>query len=147
MFARNALLLLFAVLIAGTCGRKLPLRGVTLEVDRAANEQSPVPTEVVFVFERSLVEKVGALAAEEWFRQRDQIRNDYPSGYRSLYWELVPGQTLRIDPIPRTHSGAHAVFLFARYTTEGAHRLRLDPVRIADVHLGESGPVLRNAVD
>lgn len=146
MSGRSRLLLLGAMLGLAACGPNIAFRGVTLDVDQEANELSPVPTEVVFVFNAALVDQLGALTAEDWFRQRDQIRNDFPSGYRSLYWELVPGQRLDVDPAPIARSGARAVFLFARYTTAGAHRLRLDPVRVADVHLGQDGPVLRNPV-
>ncbi len=112
---------------------------IQIQVSPWANEDNPVAVDVLIIYDEDMMDRLGELPARQWFRQRDQFRRDFPSGYEALEWELVPGQ--RVDPTPMPHNAATAVgsFVFANYYTDGDHRARLDQIDNVLIRLGEKG--------
>lgn len=131
-----ALLALLAVVLATGCGRgAVRTKLFTVRADSAANRSTPVPVDLVVVFDKKLVDELGALPAREWFAKRAQFSRDHPTGYWVASWELVPGQTLPLQRLPYRRRGARAAFVFADYLERGDHRVRIDPFRAATVVL------------
>ena len=117
------------------------LRGnppVTLQVSVAgdANGDTPIPVDVVFVWDEKLAEALAAMPAKTWFEQKRQLRNDDPKerAFGVQGWEWVPGQAVSRQEC-RARARPRAVFLFANYRTEGAHRFRLQPGAVAGLAL------------
>jgi type VI secretion system protein len=127
-----------------------PRTGVSLRVAVApdANDRTPVPVDVVFVWDNELLEKVGALTAADWFAAKPQFRQDDPL-HRALTvceWEWVPGQAVPdIDlTVPvAARRWIRGVFLFTNYRAAGAHRLTVTPGTVAQIELRRDDTVLR----
>lgn len=88
------------------------------------------------VYDPTLVKSLAAMTAAQWFATREQLANDFPTGFDVRRWELVPGEQVDVRPLPFGRSGL-ALFLFANYPGAGDHRARLDVHRQARVTLGE----------
>lgn len=130
---------------ASACAPAVQTRAFGVRADAAANGRSPVPVDLVLVYDRTLAAELTSTTARDWFTRREQIGRDYPNGVRWLSWELVPGQSLPEHRMALSRRGAQAAFVFADYLEPGEHRLRIDPFRNASVWLGPDGMTLQTA--
>lgn len=132
------LLLVLGVLGCGTGSRSLfgGDAAVRLQADPGINQDSPVALELVVVYDKDLLEKLAAMTAGDWFKNRDQIQKDYPGDdhFVSMRWEVVPGQSLDEQSLS-FGSGARGGIVFADYFSAGAHRTRVDPHQNLRIHL------------
>lgn len=124
------------LLVLSACGRAIETRMVGFEVAPEANDRSPVPVELVVVYDAEVLPLLLELTARQWFAARGQLLLDHPTGLRSQMWELVPGQELPMQRLPVARKGAHAAFVYADYLGPGAHRIRIDPYERVLVRLG-----------
>jgi type VI secretion system protein len=110
----------------GMKGARLDWREVSLIATQDANNNSPVAVDVVMISDPAFFDKLLALRATQWFQDRDDLVATYPQAVRYRSWEVVPGESLSIDK--RTFDGPRVtgVLVFARYTSPGAHRQRID---------------------
>lgn len=111
---------------------------LTLQVQVApeANQNSPVPVELLVISSEQALEDALKLSARDWFAKREEWKRDHPKGWVAWSWEWVPGQ----DVAPQKLSfgtGARGGLLFADYLSEGSHRLRFDPHQGLKLVLGE----------
>lgn len=91
-----------------------------------ANEDSPVAVDLIFVYDKKLLDTLLKTPATEWFAKREQFVKDYGNALAVEKWEWVPGQQIeRLNVSYRP--GARRVVLFADYLTEGDHRATADP--------------------
>lgn len=123
---RAAAAVLLGLMLTG-CGPSIATRSLGVVVEPGANNQSPVPVELVVVRDPEIVPLLLEMTARQWFDGRDQLLLDHPSGLRSHLWEFVPGQELPMQPLPVPSNGAVAAFVYADYFTPGPHRVRVDP--------------------
>jgi type VI secretion system protein len=102
--------------------------GVKVEAEPGINQDSPVPVELVVVFDKDLLSQLTGMTARDWFQKREQIRKDHPGDDElvSMSWEVVPGQSLPEASLS-FGSGARGGLVFADYFADGAHRARVDP--------------------
>ncbi len=127
-----------------------PRTGVTLRVAVAAdaNDRTPIPVDVVFVWDKDVVAKVGALTAIDWFAAKPQFRQDDPT-HRLLTvceWEWVPGQAvpdINLTVPVAARRWIRGVFLFTNYRAPGAHRLTVTPGTLTQIELRRDDTVLR----
>lgn len=105
----------------GSSQRSLDVDHVVVDAMADANGNAALAVDVVMVTDPAVVETVGKLGAEEWFRRKAQIERDFPDGLTVLSWEMVPGQVAKADP-GQTVTEA---YVFASYATPGEHRVRL----------------------
>jgi type VI secretion system protein len=114
---------------------------VALQVNVAsdANVDSVVPFDVVVVRNKSLLKQISQLDAATWFsaKGRCNYRGGPKAKVQFYSWELVPGQTFRLD-VPVT-ADTKAVFGFADYSTPGNHRISLASAGGQFVDMGEDG--------
>jgi type VI secretion system protein len=104
-------------------GGQLPFEVV---IASDANEDSPVAVDLVFVYDKKLLDALLKIPATEWFAKREQFIKDYGNALAVEKWEWVPGQ--QIDRINVSYrAGARRVVLFADYVTDGDHRATADP--------------------
>jgi type VI secretion system protein len=104
---------------------------VQIQAEDHINQDSPVPVELLVVYDDKLLDYLLSIDAQKWFSERDQVRRDHPDkkSYVSAYWELVPGQP-PLKPQPISFGvGARGAVVFANYFSEGKHRVRLKPHR------------------
>ncbi|EMB4691516.1 TPA: T6SS protein Cts2N [Citrobacter freundii] len=112
---------------------QVKLKTVTIDTVAHANDNTPVAVDIVAIADASLVPVVQTLSATQWFNARAQLQRDYPGGLHVWSLELVPGSRFSADDNPLSGAPAEATLLFARYRSEGEHRLRLD--NITSLHL------------
>ena len=113
-------------------GGQLPF---DVEIASDANEDSPVAVDLVFVYDKKLLETLLKTPATEWFAKRSQFLKDHGNALAVENWEWVPGQEVeRISVSYRP--GARRVVLFADYVTEGEHRATADPQQPFKLVLG-----------
>lgn len=124
------------VLLLGSCGfgnkagRTIGLQNdppflVHINVAPAANNNNPVPMDLVLVLDKKVAETIAKLPAKDWFEQRMQIQRDAPGKTEIVSWEWVPGQSA--GPIA-VHVNKHTkgAFVFAGYLMPGDHRAAID---------------------
>lgn len=112
---------------------QVELKTVIIDTVAQANDNTPVAVDIVAIADASLVPVVQTLSATQWFNAKAQLQRDYPDGLRVWSLELVPGSRFTADDNPLSGAPAEATLLFARYRSEGEHRLRLD--KTAALHL------------
>jgi type VI secretion system protein len=105
---------------------RLQLGDVHVLTDAAANLNTAVELEIIFVLHQDVLKKVTELTATKWFELREDVRKTYPGGFESHKWELVPGQDLRLPALQFKDKRALAAVVFANYLTPGEHRARID---------------------
>jgi type VI secretion system protein len=104
-------------------GGQLPF-DVVIAAD--ANQDSPVAVDMIFVYDKKLLETLLKTPASDWFAKREQFVKDYGNSLAVEKWEWVPGQLVERISVPY-RSGAQRVVLFADYVTDGDHRATADP--------------------
>jgi type VI secretion system protein len=109
---------------------------VRLDADPKINQDSPVPVELVVVYDKDLLAKLAGMTARDWFQNREQTRKDHPGDddFVSMAWEIVPGQSMPPQALSFA-SGARGGLVFADYFSDGAHRARVDPHQNLRIHL------------
>lgn len=133
-----ALLVLFP-----TCGGvRVPLRPaskltIKVAVSPQANNNNPVALDLILVKDKKLLKELMKLSASEWFQKRSQYRLDYPkeTGLSAGSWEWVPGQVVKIEPMPMKSKPTGGL-VFANYFTPGTHRAVIDPSKPIVITLG-----------
>jgi len=101
-----------------------------------ANMNNPVAVEFLLVYDEKLMETLTKTGAADWFKNRDQFRQDNPKGFDSWYWEWIPGQKVKDETFPLKPK-AKAAFVFANYLVPGDNRAKLDPYKSVTINLGE----------
>lgn len=120
-----------ALVLATACVPKAirPASRLTIKVDVSpqANNNNPVALDLVLVKDKKLFLELKKISAGEWFEKRNQYRLDYSKelGLRAGNWEWVPGQAVKIDPMPFKDKVAGGL-VFANYLTAGTHRAVID---------------------
>lgn len=126
--------LLVLLLAQGACAVGLQAKPVRLVATSDVNGNQPLTVEIVSGDGASLISKVSALTAQEWFSQRAVLLRDHPEEIRSTQWEILPGMGVELTLM---HRPSRAIFLFADYASPGEHRLRLDTFNQPIVQLGK----------
>jgi type VI secretion system protein len=110
----------------------LPNVRVRLQVNVApnANDNRPIPVDLVFVWDKALAKQLDELTAKAWFDRKPQIRRDDPNGktFTAREWEWVPGQAvpnIAIEVPAASRRWPQRIFVFANYRAAGPHRVRL----------------------
>ena len=129
---RKAVLVL--CVLAVSCAIPVRTTHVRLQVQVApdANDNRPIPVDVVFAWDGKSAAKLEALSAADWFTQKAQRRRDDPQerAVSVREWEWVPGQVVRDVELavrPGARKWLQAIFVFADYRSDGPHRIRLAP--------------------
>jgi type VI secretion system protein len=133
---------LAALLLSTACahaGRGARLH-LAVNVAADANDNRPVPVDLVFVWDKKKAAQFGELTAKDWFARKAQLRRDDPDSkaFAVREWEWVPGQAVPAIDIAVPTSAlrwVRAVYVFANYRAEGPHRLRLTPGTAATLDL------------
>ena len=104
---------------------RVAVRRIEIRVAEGINENSPVALDLVHLSgNRTLIEEVAKMTAEDWFGRKAQLRRDFRDEVDVRSWEVVPGQLLPRTWLDRPQVN-RAAFLFARYRAPGPHRYRL----------------------
>jgi type VI secretion system protein len=114
-----------------------------------ANARTPVPVDLVFVWDKKLAGQIAATTAKDWFAaKKTEFRQDDPAGNKLTVceWEWVPGQnvpeiSLAVPVAERRWS--QGVYVFADYRSPGAHRSKVMPGMDAVLELGRDDVTLR----
>lgn len=137
LFLRRAVAALAILLLAGCSlpgflsfkGTKLGWDEVDLSAAPTANQNSPVALDIVLVLDEPMIDRLAELPAAKWFGARADLQKTYPKALSYRSWELVPGQTLRVPGDSFGSPRVVAVFVFANYTSPGAHRVRVEELK------------------
>ena len=123
---------------------------VSLDVSVAAdaNARTPIPVDLVFVWDEALTAQIAGLTARDWFAAKPQFRRDDPNAEALTIceWEWVPGQDvpdINVMMPAAARRWIQAVFLFADYRTVGPHRFRIAPGTVAALDLLRDDATLR----
>ena len=133
---RLRVVFLVSAVFASTLSCVTPSRSTRLQLEvrvaHDANDDRPVPVDVVFVWDKKMAGKLGELTAKDWFDKKNALRHDDPNerAFTVREWEWVPGQVvpdIDLAVRPSARQWLRAIFVFANYRTEGPHRVRLTP--------------------
>lgn len=131
---RSTLIILLSLICMQICGcslwqNRVELKAVTIDTAPQANDNTPVAVDIVAIADASLIPDVQSLSAAQWFNAKGQLLRDAPGGLRVWSLELVPGSHFVTEDTPLRGAPAQAIVLFARYRSEGDHRLRIDTLK------------------
>jgi type VI secretion system protein len=109
---------------------------VGVRLHEAANDNSPVAVDLLFVHDQKILSELMTISAADWFRQKHQRQKDAQGdpGYTLWEWEWVPGQQVPVQQIP-LQPRARAGLIFAGYQTPGEHRAQVPPHEPITVYL------------
>lgn len=135
--ASRALLALSLLILAAGCTKLPRARSffggdfrLQVTVEAGINQNSPVPVEVLLVYDSALFGQLSKMTAQQWFAGRAQFLLDNPpgTGWSSQMWQWVPGETV---PTPEIdfRPGINGAIVFAGYFSPGAHRAIFQPFR------------------
>jgi type VI secretion system protein len=137
--------LLLAVCLVASCGVKRKVSRLfagdvkmQVTVSPRLNNNTPVPVEIVYLYDQGLLESVLQKSAQDWFANREQIIKDNSPRKKleSWYWEWVPGQKFE-EPFDLSYRiGARGAVIFAGYASAGNHRQAIDPQLNITLNLG-----------
>lgn len=140
--------LLLAVCLLASCGIRRKVSRMfagdvkmTVTISPQLNDNTPVPVEIVFLYDKALLESVLQKSAEDWFANREQfVKDNSPDKkFESQKWEWVPGQTVE-KPLNLSYRiGARGAVIFAGYASPGSHRQAIDPQLDIALDLGPTG--------
>ena len=115
------------IALATGCGRmQVHTEALTIQAASDANDNAPTTVAAVMIYDPALLTSALKMTAAQWFASRDQTRNDFPTGFESKEWEVVPGEQVDVRALPFQRRGL-ALLVFANYPTPGDHRARIDP--------------------
>ena len=141
-FRYRCLIPTICALLCGACGGQPPgaLKALkppglpkksnqkfTMQINVAdnANQNEPIPMDLVMVLDKKAVQQVAKLSSKDWFDRRVQVERDYPGKIMVSSWEWAPGQhvgPISVDVSPNFKAG----FLFTSYANESDHRAVID---------------------
>ncbi len=127
-FVCHIILFVFLTLMSG-CSlwqSRVDITSVVIDVAQDANDNAPVAVDIVAISDPILIAQIQSLSAEQWFNAKPQFLRDAPNALHIWSLELVPGSHFVSETNPLKGLSADAILLFARYRSEGEHRLRLD---------------------
>jgi type VI secretion system protein len=129
---------LLAELAAPGCIRKVHCT-IAINVSSDSNANSPVAFDLVQVNDKELAKQVSQLTAADWFQKREQIKRDFPTAHSLSVeeWEWVPGQVVPDIKLKMSHA-PRLLIAFAKYSTPGPHRAKLDPKSPVLIRLGRA---------
>ena len=142
-----SILLWFGFLSLPACGGILQMQAffggefdVNIIIAKNANRDNPVAVDLILIYNQELAKQLLTIPAQEWFKKRDQFKQDFPrdTGFDSWEWEWVPNQYVSPLSIPMK-TKVKAVIIFANYITEGDHRARVIPNTNIQLELLEEG--------
>jgi type VI secretion system protein len=100
-------------------------RSLAVSATDDANQNSPVAVDIVFVSAPAVLEALLAMPAQRWFATRSDLRRSFPEAVSVISLEIVPRQSVLIDPRQLAVHRALAVIVYADYVSPGDHRARL----------------------
>lgn len=118
---------------------KVWLYEVRFKVDGEVNNNTPVAVHILFVDDEGLIKRLGEMSSDEYFRNCEQILNDYRSVVEIFSQTIIPGQNN--DPLyifPKSVLSKMCV-MFVNYGTPGAHRYNVGSDRIIELQMGPLG--------
>lgn len=134
-FALRALLIVMLITGCSLLKPSIKLKHISFTVASSANNDTPIPVDLVAVDDEELLKRLLALPAAQWFEQRAQLQRDFPAALYVWSRELVPGQRAEVDDPPINGRSGMAVLVFAGYSSPGMHRLRLDQQKSVQLYL------------
>ncbi|ECP4590133.1 T6SS protein Cts2N [Salmonella enterica subsp. enterica serovar Muenchen] len=105
---------------------RVELYVVRIDTVPNANDNTPIAVDIVAITDASLISTIKVLSAAQWFNAKPQLLRDAPGSLQVWSLELVPGSHFISNENPLYGVPAKAIVLFARYRSEGEHRLWLD---------------------
>jgi type VI secretion system protein len=110
-------------------GEEVRIDSIGITVLEKANNNSPVPVDLVFIGKREpLANEFAKITAADWFARRQQFLRDFPEDIDVRSYEVVPGQILPVEKVEKPKVRA-AGFIFVNYAAPGAHRYRITTER------------------
>lgn len=119
-------------------GPAIEIQEVTIVADNNANDNTAVPVEFIVAYDQGVFVELMSMTARDYFQRSAQIKNDYPNIIQTWRWEVIPGQTLNNQPVKVTGDDPVGAVVFADYTSQGDHRIRVGAGEHVRIHLKES---------
>lgn len=116
---------------------KVWLEKVNFKVSKKVNSNAPVDAHLIIIYDDGVLGQVSAMTADQYFAAEDQLRKDHANDIDIVEWEIVPGQEMDSESISMSKAYGKGAFVFARYTTPGAHREGLADEQEITLHLDE----------
>ena len=112
------------------------------------NKDSPIPVDVVWVYDEELLKELLKLSAKVWFEKKEQFKRDFPSdqAFEVWPWEWTPGQKVSVQKIP-IRAKSKGGIIFANYLKDGDHRARVDPAQDFQINFSEESFSIKEPKD
>jgi hypothetical protein len=121
--------------IAQDCASAGP-REVAIQSDAGSNGGVPLAVDIVFVTEEAAWQELSQMAAADYFERRAQLGREFPGGFVTSSFEVVPGQQIGGVGISWSCESIGAI-VFANYSSASDHRLSVGDAEAGTIFLGE----------
>lgn len=105
---------------------------ITISAEPGANGGEPVDVDFVAALDAAAAAEIGALSAEDWFAKREAIVAEEKADVMS--WRVEPGGSVPETPVELGEAAAS--FVFAHYSSPGAHRKKVEGEGALAITLG-----------
>lgn len=105
---------------------------ITITAEPGANGGQPVDVDFVAALNDAAAKEIGVLSAEDWFAKRERIVGEEKADVMS--WHVDPGGSVPETPVD--FGEAAATFVFAHYSSPGAHRKKVEGEGALAITLG-----------
>jgi hypothetical protein len=121
--------------VPGAQGRATQKFSMQINVADGANENFPIPMDLVTISDKKVIADIAKLTSKDWFERRSQILRDTQGKVSVASWEWVPGQhagPIAVAIAPNTR----VAYVFANYRNNGGHRALVDVRAPVVINLG-----------
>lgn len=94
---------------------------ITFIGSKHMNNNKPLRVDFVVVKHPIVAQQIGRLSADNYMRNRSQLKQDYPKHIKFNSYELVPGQTV-VKDLSYPKKDVVAAFIFADFDNENVNR-------------------------
>ncbi len=94
---------------------------LTLIGSKNMNNRKPLRVDFVVVKHPVVAQQIGRISADNYMRNRKQLKQDYPKHIKFNSYELVPGQSI-VKDLSYPKKDVVAAFIFADFDNENVNR-------------------------
>ena len=110
---------------------------MTIEAELGANRDLPIPVDLVFIYDSSLIPTIESKSSSAWFQAKAGLIANANGALHVMSWRVTPGQDVAETPVDAP-PGAIAVYLFADYAGRNDHPLKVDGSGTLAITLGDN---------
>lgn len=109
--------------------RTIDVERVIVCASKDANDDHPVPVDIVLPMDEELAKRLAELTSRDWFARRERLMQRFADALVVKSRVVVPRDLVTVDISLLERYRSHAGFVFLNLLTRGDHRIQFDNLR------------------